>query len=271
MISSHLIAVNARPTTARMMARAISPNTLDIRDISASSAVRSNVPGRGPATRRSGKQIAALPGRCQHRPVTTTFLLTAFVIVATPGTGALFTIAAGLARGTRAALLAALACTLGTVPHMVAAITGLAAVLHASGVAFETIKYLGVAYLLWMAWSTWRDTGALQVEDSPRAGSRRAVIVSGITVNLLNPKLTIFFFAFLPQFVPASGAGATLQMLLLSGVFMAMTLVVFMAYGAAAGVMRDRVLSRPRLVDRIRKTFAASFAVLGARLATESR
>jgi threonine/homoserine/homoserine lactone efflux protein len=203
--------------------------------------------------------------------MSTAFLVTALVIVATPGTGALFTVAAGLARGTRAALLAAFACTLGTVPHLVAAITGLAAVLHASGVAFQTIKYLGVAYLLWMAWSTWRDTGALRVEDAPRAGSRRAVIVSGITVNLLNPKLTIFFFAFLPQFVSESGTAATVQMLVLSLVFMAMTMVVFAAYGATAALLRDRVLSRPRVVTRIRKTFAASFAVLGARLAVESR
>jgi threonine/homoserine/homoserine lactone efflux protein len=203
--------------------------------------------------------------------MTVTFLVTALVIVATPGTGALFTIAAGLARGTRAALLAAFACTLGTVPHLLAAITGLAAVLHASGVAFQTIKYAGVAYLLWMAWTTGRDTGALTVERAPRAGSRRAVIVSGVTVNLLNPKLTIFFFAFLPQFVPATSAHATAHMLLLSGVFMAMTLVVFAAYGSTAALLRDRVLSRPRLVDRIRKTFAASFALLGARLAVESR
>ena len=203
--------------------------------------------------------------------MSTAFLVTALVIVATPGTGALFTIAAGLARGTRASILAAFACTLGTVPHLVAAITGLAALLHASGVAFEAVKYAGVAYLLWMAWSTWRDTGALRVEDAPRAGSRRSVIVSGVTVNLLNPKLTIFFFAFLPQFVPAGSPGATGQMLVLSAVFMLMTFVVFAGYGAAAALLRDRVLSRPRLVDRIRKTFAASFAVLGARLAVESR
>lgn len=203
--------------------------------------------------------------------MSTAFLVTALVIVATPGTGALFTIAAGLARGTRASILAAFACTLGTVPHLVAAITGLAALLHASGVAFEAVKYAGVAYLLWMAWSTWRDTGALQVEDAPRTGSRRSVIVSGVTVNLLNPKLTIFFFAFLPQFVPAGSPGAAGQMLVLSAVFMLMTFVVFAGYGATAALLRDRVLSRPRLVDRIRKTFAASFAVLGARLAVESR
>jgi threonine/homoserine/homoserine lactone efflux protein len=203
--------------------------------------------------------------------VSWSFFVTALVIVATPGTGALFTIAAGLSRGSRSALLAAFACTLGTVPHLAAAITGLAAVLHASGVAFQVLKYVGVAYLLWMAWSTWRDRGALAVEDSPRTGSRRSVILAGITLNLLNPKLTLFFFAFLPQFVPADSPGATWQMLALSGVFMALTFVVFAGYGCCAALLRDQVLSRPRLVDRIRKTFAASFAALGGRLAFESR
>ena len=200
-----------------------------------------------------------------------TFLITALVIVATPGTGALYTIAAGLTRGTRAALVAAFASTLGTVPHLVAAITGLAALLHASGVAFQTIKYLGVAYLLWMAWNTWRDRGALTVEDDASPRSLRAVITTGITINLLNPKLTIFFVAFLPQFVPAGSPNATLHMLLLSGVFMALTFVVFALYGACAALLRDEVLARPVVVDRIRKVFAASFAGLGAKLALEPR
>jgi threonine/homoserine/homoserine lactone efflux protein len=203
--------------------------------------------------------------------MTLAFLLTSLVIVATPGTGVLYTIAAGLARGARASVLAAFACTLGIVPHMVAALTGLAAVLHASGVAFQTIKYLGVAYLLWMAWATWRDTGALSVSEESGKGSWRQVIGSGITLNLLNPKLTIFFFAFLPQFVPAGSAHQLPRMLLLSAVFMAMTFVVFVGYGVAAGVLRDRVLTRPRLVRRIRQAFAASFVALSARLAVESR
>jgi threonine/homoserine/homoserine lactone efflux protein len=200
-----------------------------------------------------------------------TFLVTALVIVATPGTGALFTIAAGLTRGTRAAMLAAFASTLGTVPHILAAITGLAALLHASGVAFEIVKYLGVAYLLWMAYSTWRDRGVLAVDASEAPHSRRAVLWSGITLNLLNPKLTIFFVAFLPQFVPADSPYATLHMLALSAVFMALTLLVFALYGACAAALRDQVLSRPRVVDRIRKTFAVCFAGLAGRLAFETR
>ena len=203
--------------------------------------------------------------------MSTAFLVTALVIVATPGTGALFTIAAGLARGTRAALLAAFACTLGTVPHLVAAITGLAALLHASGVAFQTVKYLGVAYLLWMAWSTWRDTGALRVEDAPHPGSRRAVIVSGVTVNLLNPKLTIFFFAFLPQFVDPSAPHALPRMLALSGVFMLATFVVFAAYGVLVASVRIHVIARPRVMAWLRQSFAGSFVALGAKLALTAR
>ncbi len=201
-----------------------------------------------------------------------TFLITALVIVATPGTGALYTIAAGLTRGTRAALLAAFASTLGTVPHLLAAITGLAALLHASGVAFETIKYLGVGYLLWMAWNTWRDRGVLSVENAAQAPrSARSVITTGITINLLNPKLTIFFVAFLPQFVPAGSAHATLHMLALSAVFMGLTFAVFAVYGVFAALLRDNVLARPRVVDRIRKVFAVSFAGLAGRLAFETR
>ena len=203
--------------------------------------------------------------------MTATFLLTALVIVVTPGTGALFTTAAGLARGPRAAVLAAFACTLGIVPHLLAAITGLAAVLRASGVAFEVVKLLGVGYLLWMAWRTWREQGVLVVDDSPKAVPWRGVVASGITINLLNPKLTIFFFAFLPQFVPPSAPGTTWRMLGLSAVFMAMTFVVFTLYGVAAGLLRSRVLARPRVVDRVRKVLAATFAGLGLRLVAESR
>ena len=200
-----------------------------------------------------------------------TFLITALVIVATPGTGALYTIAAGLTRGARASLLAALASTLGTLPHLLAAITGLAALLHASGVAFETIKYLGVGYLLWMAWNTWRDRGVLTVDNASSPRTAWAVIRTGVTINLLNPKLTIFFVAFLPQFVPAGTPLASARMLALSGVFMALTFVVFAAYGACAALLRDKVLARPEVVDRIRRIFAVSFAGLAGRLAFESR
>ncbi|MGR7024254.1 LysE family translocator [Geodermatophilus sp. URMC 62] len=200
------------------------------------------------------------------------FLITSLVIVATPGTGALFTISAGLSRGARASLVAAAGCTLGIVPHLAAAITGTAALLRASGVAFEAVKLLGVAYLLYMAWATWRDRSPLVVDSAQVA--RRSwprVVTSAVLVNLLNPKLTLFFFAFLPQFVPTNAGDQLLVMTGLSGVFMAMTFVVFAGYGVFAAAVRRHLVERPRVVRRIRQAFAVSFVALGARLATTAR
>jgi len=203
--------------------------------------------------------------------VSVEFLVTSLVVVATPGTGVLYTLAAGLARGTRASAVAAVGCTLGIVPHMVAAITGLAALLHASALAFQTLKYLGVAYLLYMAWSTLRDRGALAVEEQTAAPPARQVITAGVLINVLNPKLTIFFFAFLPHFVSASEPSAFVRMLGLSGVFMLLTFVVFVGYGAFAASVRRHVISRPRVLTWMRRVFAGSFVALGARLAVTDR
>ncbi|WP_063052072.1 LysE family translocator [Nocardia arthritidis] len=201
------------------------------------------------------------------------FLLTTLVIVATPGTGVLFTLAAGLSRGVRAAVIAAFGCTLGTVPHLIAAITGLAALLNASAVAFQTLKYLGVAYLVYMAWSTFRDKGALAVPEQTghTAPSVRKVITSAVLLNLLNPKLTIFFFAFLPQFVPSGAPNAVARMLELSGIFMLATFVVFAVYGACAAAVRDQVVSRPAVVTWTRRVFGASFLALAGRLAIQNQ
>ena len=208
--------------------------------------------------------------------MTLTFLVTSLVIVATPGTGALYTISAALSRGARTGVVAAFGCTLGIVPHLVAAITGAAAVLQASGTAFLALKYAGVAYLLWMAWHTWRDRSPLvvdaAVERSSRTPSALRVVVSAVLVNLLNPKLTLFFFAFLPQFVSPDGDRSTLPTLLgLSAVFMLMTFVVFAAYGVCAAALRRHLVDRPVVVRRLRQAFAASFVGLSAKLVTTSR
>jgi len=196
------------------------------------------------------------------------FLLTSLVIVASPGTGVLYTLAAGLSRGARASVIAAFGCTLGIVPHIAAAVTGLAAVLHTSALAFEIIKYLGVAYLLYMAWKTITDRGALSVDEEAAPRSVRQTIASGILLNILNPKLSIFFFAFLPQFVSPTQPDALPMMLVLSGAFMALT---FVGYGVFAAAMRRHVISRPSVVTWMRRTFAAAFVAMGAKLALADR
>ena len=204
--------------------------------------------------------------------MTVAFLLTTLVVVATPGTGALYTVATGLAHGSRAAAVAALGCTLGIVPHMLAAVTGLAAVLHSSAVAFQTLKYLGIALLLYLAWSMWRDDSEFVPMNQPAVvpGSWR-IVGTAVAVNLLNPKLTLFFFAFLPQFVAPAEGSAVAQMLWLSAVFMALTLVVFAGYGVFAAAVRDHVTRRPRVVTWLRRTFALGYVALAARMATASR
>ena len=199
------------------------------------------------------------------------FFVTTLIVVVSPGVGALYTIAAGLGRGGRASLWAALGCTLGIVPHMLAAVTGLAAILYASALAFEIIKYAGVAYLLWMAWATLRETGALSVEAEREPKSVGKVITESVLINILNPKLSIFFFAFLPQFVPGDAPHAVLRMLELSGVFMLMTFVVFALYGLFAAAIRGHVVSRPAIMTWMRRSFAAAFVALGARLALTER
>jgi len=199
------------------------------------------------------------------------FLVTSLIVVASPGTGVLYTLAAGLSRGSRASAVAAFGCTLGIVPHMAAAVMGLAALLHTSALAFHTLKYLGVAYLLYMAWSALREHGALRVEREVGARSARQVITSAILINILNPKLSIFFFAFLPQFVSAQEAHPLARMLELSAVFMLLTFVVFVGYGLFAAAIRNHVVSRPRVLTWMRRTFAAAFVALGAKLALAER
>jgi threonine/homoserine/homoserine lactone efflux protein len=199
------------------------------------------------------------------------FLITSFIIVASPGTGAIYTLATGLAHGSRASAVAAFGCTLGIVPHLAAAIGGLAVILHTSALAFQAFKYLGVAYLLYMAWHSLRENGALKIEGETRERSALQVIVHAILINILNPKLSIFFLAFLPQFVTARDPHPLLNMLLLSGVFMAMTFVVFALYGLFAAAVRDRIVSRPAVMMWMRRSFAAAFVLLGAKLALAQR
>ena len=199
------------------------------------------------------------------------FLLTSLIVIVSPGTGVLYTLAAALSRGSRASIAAAFGCTLGIVPHMSAAMLGLAAVLHTSALAFAALKYCGVFYLLYMAWQALRETGALSVNARLDSRSSRRVIVTGFLINILKPKLSIFYLAFLPQFIGAEEAYPLARMLELSGAFMAMTFAVFVVYGLCAAYVRDRIVTRPVAMRWLRRAFAGGFAVLGVRLALAER
>jgi threonine/homoserine/homoserine lactone efflux protein len=194
------------------------------------------------------------------------FLLTSLIVVIAPGTGVLYTLGIGLSRGAAASVVAAAGCTLGIVPSMLAAILGLAALLQANALAFEMFKALGCAYLLWMAWAVLREKGALELVPEGRRVALPRVALTGFTINILNPKLAVFFLAFLPQFVPAEAPAPLPRMLLLSGVFMAMTFVVFVGYGILAAQVRHHLVSRPAVLAWLRRGFAGAFVFLAAHL-----
>ena len=197
------------------------------------------------------------------------FLLTAFVVVLAPGSGVIYTLATGLGQGRRASFWAAVGCTVGILPHMMAAILGLAAVLHTSALLFQTVKIIGVAYLLWLAWQAVRSGGALANSPQHTKFDAWTVARRGAMINILNPKLSIFFLALLPPFLSGDPAQATDEMLLLGAIFMAMTFVIFVLYGIFAAATRDAVLSSERAMRWLNRSFAAIFAALGVRLAME--
>lgn len=199
------------------------------------------------------------------------FLLTALVVVLLPGTGVLYTLAVGLGRGFLPSVAAAIGCTFGIVPAAIASIIGLAAVFHTSALAFQILKYLGVAYLLFMAWNILRDGGTLDVREDENRASLPAIALHGILINILNPKLSLFFLAFLPQFVSATTANPTADLVLLASIFMTMTFVVFVVYGGFAALVRDALVSRPAIMTWLRRGFAGAFGFLGLKLALAER
>jgi threonine/homoserine/homoserine lactone efflux protein len=203
--------------------------------------------------------------------ITFEFLLTSLVVVLIPGTGVVFTVSTGIMQGRRASLFAALGCTAGILPHLLATVLGLAAILHASALAFQTLKYAGVAYLFYLAYATWKDKTAFAIDETAPASSAVRLMIKAFLLNILNPKLTIFFLAFLPQFVQPNATSPLAQLLVLSGIFMAMTFAVFVVYGFLAHGFRQAVIESPRVQSWLRKSFAAAFAGLGMNLALSEK
>lgn len=203
--------------------------------------------------------------------ITLNFLLTALIVVLIPGTGVIYTISTGLTRGKRASIVAALGCTAGIIPHLLATVLGLSAVMHTSALAFQVFKYAGVAYLFYLAYAAWRDKSAFALDTTPQHATAGSLVIKALLLNILNPKLTLFFLAFLPQFIAHDGPAPLLQLLTLSGFFMAMTFGVFVLYGLLAHAFRQAVIESPRVQTWLRRSFAAAFAGLAIDLALTDR
>lgn len=197
------------------------------------------------------------------------FLLTAFVVVIAPGTGVIYTLAIGLGQGRWPAIAAAFGCTIGIVPHLLAATLGLAALLHTSALLFQAVKFAGVAYLLYLAWQALKSDGALAVRADRDSDALWRIARRGALINILNPKLSIFFLALLPPFLSGNPATATVEMVAMGAVFMLLTFGVFVIYGLFAAQTRDWLLSSARTLRWLNRSFAAIFVALAGRLALE--
>ena len=200
------------------------------------------------------------------------FLLTSLVVALIPGTGVVYTISSSLGGGWRRGLVAAFGCTLGIVPHMLAAMLGLSGIMQAGSAVFEVVRWVGVAYLVFMGISMIREAGALPLgdENSPVDPVGR-IVWRGVLLNVLNPKLTLFFFAFLPQFLDASPGLLDPALILLGGIFMLVTLAVFAGYAFASAAVRDLVLATPVVRRWIERTLGALVICFAARLAFTDR
>lgn len=194
------------------------------------------------------------------------FLIVSLIVVVSPGPGALLSLAAGLNHGNKASIITAFGCTLGILPHLLAATTGLASVMMTDAFAFSALKYAGVAYLIWMGVRTLRDNRAFDVQSGRTRQGSWQVIWNSILINVLNPKLSMFFLAFLPQFISPAEAHPIYRMLELSLVFMAMTFVVFALYGLFAARIRETIFRRPAILVWMRRSFALGFVCLGIKL-----
>jgi threonine/homoserine/homoserine lactone efflux protein len=195
------------------------------------------------------------------------FILTSLIVVLVPGTGVIYTVSIGLVHRWRASLVAALGCTLGILPHLTASIIGMSAILHMSARAFQVLKFAGTVYLLYLAWGMWRATGSLKLDPSSQKMSTNQIVSKGILINILNPKLTMFFFAFLPLFISSDVGSYREQMIGLSAVFMAMTFVVFALYGILASGVSKYLINSPKAIRQMQRSFAIVFAGFAAKLA----
>ena len=197
------------------------------------------------------------------------FLLTSLVIILIPGTGIIYTVSNGLFLGKKESVAAAMGCTAGIIPHLLASILGLSAILHMSAFTFQLIKYAGAAYLIYLAWLTWNETGALQFNPTEKKKNLRQIIFRGFLINILNPKLSLFFLAFLPLFISKESESPTMEMFFLSTVFMFMTLIIFILYGISSNIVSQYALKSEKTIRYIQRTFAGIFALLGVKLATD--
>lgn len=198
------------------------------------------------------------------------FLMASMALTIAPGPDNIFVMTQGITRGRKPAIVTALGMCSGISVHTIAAAFGISAVFYSSAVAFNMVKYAGAAYLLYLAYRTMKERSAVTFSGADdRNGS--ALFKRGFIMNVLNPKVALFFLAFLPQFVTPDARYFPLQMLLLGFIFMVQAVIIFCLIGYFSGSIGRFLLSRPEVARRLDWLTAGVFASLGIRLAFAER
>jgi len=199
------------------------------------------------------------------------FLGASVALTLAPGPDNTFIVAQGISRGRKAAIITALGMCSGISVHTTAAALGVSALIYSSAAAFTLLKYAGAAYLLFLAWKSLKEQRILLSPGEAGGCDSRLLFRRGFLMNVINPKVALFFLAFLPQFVSANSGGVPLQMFLLGILFMAQAVVVFSIIGWLSGSIGNAVLKKPRIARWFGWLTAAIFAALGLRLALAER
>ena len=204
-------------------------------------------------------------------PALLAFLGASAALTIAPGPDNIFVITQGISRGRRAAIVTALGMCSGISVHTLAAAAGVSAVFYASAVAFHAVKYAGAAYLLYLAASAILERSVVAARRVEGAATGVALFRRGFIMNVLNPKVALFFLAFLPQFTVTGAGSVGLQMAALGLIFMLQAVVIFTAIGFFSGSVGNFVLTRPQVARAFSWLSAGIFAALGIRLALAER
>ncbi len=198
--------------------------------------------------------------------MTAEFLLTSLVLALLPGPGVIYVLSTGVAQGARAAVLGVAGCLLGATPYLAAAAAGVDRHVTENALVFEIVKWAGVGYLVFLGIRTWRDRRRYEIRGDHPARSVVQLLLFGALLSLLNPKLPIFFYGFLPRFLSPDRD----NVLLLSLTFLAVVGLVYAGYGLLAGFLGQRMLAGPKASSWARRVFASCYGLLAARLALQT-
>lgn len=199
------------------------------------------------------------------------FIAVSMLLTIAPGPDILYVITQSISQGKRAGIATALGLCTGLMVHTTAAAFGVSAILQQSAIAFKILKYLGAIYLFFLAWKAFREKEHSLSEMTTKNKDAASLYRQGIYMNILNPKVGLFFLAFLPQFVNSKAGNIPGQMILLGALFMLQSILIFSIVAIVSEILSKKILSKPNIAKYINHAKAIIFTLIGVKLALSDR